>query len=601
MATGAENSLCSCGSGLPSVACCSLKMAGLRPAEPTPENQTRLEALRDARKQANQAAATDLSIVILTEQPTLLDALSTLFLIRRDQANRTAALALIRRAAALAPREPRYAKYLIEELGEQKAWRQAEASARRTVRLNPNSALAHLLLGQVFTQLFRYEEGEFHVRRALALGEVRAPETLMTLAGNLRIQGKFDEARDLFDEVLARAPSAPRALLGRAQTEHVAGNSAAAEELLNRLTPPGENVPPAVISLKAQIALASGRPQDALELLARVSQVAGAERHYLRGQALDKLARYDEAFAAFGSANAEHVTMAGQSFNAARPRAIARTSRLFVADEGNNGLPAIGKAFGSQPLFIVGSPRSGTTMLEQSLSMHPNIIGGGELSSLMHAAAASARLLGSPARYPLSLTELWIADGREQLSLLRDHYLNSAKAKLSDLTAPWFTDKALTHELYLGFIHLLFPQSPIIRIVRHPLDVVVSNYANALPHGGFKGGVRDTADYCKLLLETAEATRQRNPDINILEVRYEDILEDQEGWTRKMLDFVGEPFDEACLRFHENKRYGRTVSQHQVREQINNRSKYRYRNYLKHLNPAIEVLQSEISRLGYEI
>ncbi len=80
-----------------------------------------------------------------------------------------------------------------------------------------------------------------------------------------------------------------------------------------------------------------------------------------------------------------------------------------------------------------------------------------------------------------------------------------------------------------------------------------------------------------------------------MQVRYEDILEDQEGWTRKILDFVGEPFDEACLRFHENKRYGRTVSHQQVREKINNKSKYRYRNYLKHLGPAIEVLEPEIT------
>ncbi len=104
-----------------------------------------------------------------------------------------------------------------------------------------------------------------------------------------------------------------------------------------------------------------------------------------------------------------------------------------------------------------------------------------------------------------------MGDQRDQAPLLRDHYLNNAKRSLSQAAAGWFTDKALTHELYLGFAHLLFPASPIIHIVRHPLDVVVSNYANGLPHGGFAGGVGEVAEYYKLLLETAEHSGRGQP------------------------------------------------------------------------------------------
>jgi hypothetical protein len=91
------------------------------------------------------------------------------------------------------------------------------------------------------------------------------------------------------------------------------------------------------------------------------------------------------------------------------------------------------------------------------------------------------------------------------------------------------------------------------------------------------------------------------PELNCMQVRYEDILEDQEHWMRVVLDFVGEPFDAACLQFHENKRHARTLSYQQVRERINSRSKNRYKNYLKHLGPAIEVLEPAITRLGYSI
>ncbi len=325
-----ENTLCSCGSGLPAIVCCSLTVAGLQPAEPNPRNKERLEALWDARRQADQAAATDLSIAILIEQPTILDALSLLFLIRRDQGNRTAALALIRRAAALAPLEPRYVRYLVEELLEQKAWGQAAAAARRAVRQNPNSALAHSLLGQVFTQLYRHGEGEFHLRRALALSKARTPSVLLALADNLRTQGNFDEARKLYNEVRARQPNAWMALLGQAEMEHLAGNFAAAEELLNQITASGYGLPFRAIRLRAALALDSGRPQEAIDILETATQVDMAARHYLHGQTLDKLGRYDEAFVAFNLANGQHVAIDGKPFNLAQPRTVAQMSRLFT-------------------------------------------------------------------------------------------------------------------------------------------------------------------------------------------------------------------------------------------------------------------------------
>jgi hypothetical protein len=102
-------------------------------------------------------------------------------------------------------------------------------------------------------------------------------------------------------------------------------------------------------------------------------------------------------------------------------------------------------------------------------------------------------------------------------------------------------------------------------------------------------------------LESAEHFRNMIPALRCIQVKYEDILDDQEHWTRAMLDFVGEPFERACLSFHENRRFARTLSYQQVRQKINNQSKYRYKNYLQHLGPAIEVLAPAIERLGYSI
>jgi hypothetical protein len=89
--------------------------------------------------------------------------------------------------------------------------------------------------------------------------------------------------------------------------------------------------------------------------------------------------------------------------------------------------------------------------------------------------------------------------------------------------------------------------------------------------------------------------------LRYLPIRYEDIVDDQEAATRRMLDFIGEPFDERCLAFHENRRYARTASYAQVTEQLYDRSRYRYRHYLKELAPAIAILEPVITRLGYPL
>ncbi len=596
--------LCTCGSGLAAEVCCSLDLRGLKPAEPTPENQERLTALAEARRGADLPAATELSLTILAEQPTVLDALAQLYLIRKTEGADTAALTLIRRAAALAPDEPRYGVYLVNELAAIKAWGRANAAARRLVRARPDSPLAHASMGEIFTQFRDLESGEHHFRRALTLSKQRSPDLLLKLAHNLQQQGQFDEARGLYREVLGRAPQFAPALIGLVDLER---NADALAEAAERLSDAEAMLGPSPVlsRAKARLALHQGECDAVLTLIEAVSSspdTRPAEDWYMQGQALDKLGRYDEAFAALQRANDLHESRAGQGFDLERARGLAKTAQVFTADEGANGLPVSTPAAGPQPLFVVGFPRSGTTMLEQSLSMHPDVSAGGELGCLPQTATACRRLLGSPSDYPVSLTELWIADQAHQVDLLRTHYLNSAKATIRPAPQTlWFTDKTLTHELFLGFACLLFPASPIIHIVRHPLDVMVSNYANALPHGGFKEGVKQVAEYYLTLLEAAEGAHARNGDIKYMQVRYEDILEDQEGWTRRILDFAGLPFDPACLDFHENKRYARTVSHQQVREKINTKSKARYRNYLKHLGPAIEVLGPAITRLGYAI
>jgi hypothetical protein len=164
-----------------------------------------------------------------------------------------------------------------------------------------------------------------------------------------------------------------------------------------------------------------------------------------------------------------------------------------------------------------------------------------------------------------------------------------------------FTDKMPLNETHLGLIALLFPEAPLIHVLRHPLDVVLSTFANDLTHGFNCAYELETAARHYLLVMDLVAHYRREMTLRYLPIRYEAIVEDQASALRQMLAFIGEPFDASCLDFHENRRYARTASYAQVAERLYDRSRYRYRHYLRHLDPVIPMLRPAIERLGYTI
>jgi hypothetical protein len=157
------------------------------------------------------------------------------------------------------------------------------------------------------------------------------------------------------------------------------------------------------------------------------------------------------------------------------------------------------------------------------------------------------------------------------------------------------------NETDLGLISMLFPRSPLLHLTRHPLDVVLSVFSNLLTHGFYCAyALESAARHYVLVMDLVDHYRNEL-DLRYMRVRYEDIVDDQEATIRRVMDFVGEAFDPGCLAFHENRRYARTASYAQVSERLYDRSRYRYRNYLPHLQPVIPILKPTIERLGYAI
>ena len=241
-------------------------------------------------------------------------------------------------------------------------------------------------------------------------------------------------------------------------------------------------------------------------------------------------------------------------------------------------------------------------MIEQTLSAHPVISAGDELPIVGELTGLIPRMLNSPLGYPEALTELWLGDQLEGLDNLRDYYLQRGR-QLGAIRkgARWFTDKMPLNETHLGLIALVFPQAPVIHLLRHPLDVVLSVFSNHLTHGFFCAyDLIGIARHYVLVMDLVEHYR-REMELRYLAVRYEDVIDRQETCVRQLLAFIGAPYDRRCLDFHENRRYARTASYAQVTERLYGRSRYRYRAYRKQLQPVIPILEPLIRRLGYAI
>jgi tetratricopeptide (TPR) repeat protein len=602
--------MCTCGSGLSAARCCALDLATLPPAGAAPlapELRAATERAGAAFRQGAPGEAAQLCLQVLEHAPGDIPALAVLYEVRHAAGQARAAEALAGRIVALDPNNfPATAAVALLLLA-RGALAEAERHARNAIRLAPENPQAHNLMGMILTEAHRPQVGEYHYRRVLALTPQRDPILLANLAWNLKTQGRTAEARALYRESVAAAPDILQTLMGWARLEEADRQFAVAAEVLDR----AEAIAPGNPSLRLTRAVLLGRTGEYEAALAVLDGIArttpdgelGPEELLAKGRLLDRMGQYDAAFAAFAAGKRKASALSGHAYLADRARDLAaRLAGFFTAGRLRLLPRATRRADSPQPLFILGFPRSGTTLVEQTLSAHPAISAGDELPTIDEIGALMPRMLDSPLRYPEALVELWMGDHHDDLGLLRDHYLRRARqlGAIDDARA-WFTDKMPLNETHLGLIALLFPASPLLHVLRHPLDVVLSVFSNQLTHGFFCGfDLVTAAQHYALVMELVERYRAEMT-LRYLPVHYEDLVAAQEPWVRRMLDFVGEPFDPACLAFHENRRYARTASYAQVTEPLYDRSVFRYRHYLRHLEPVIPILQPAIERMGYTL
>jgi tetratricopeptide (TPR) repeat protein len=596
--------LCACGSGLRSDRCCAFDWS-------TPPNAPRqtpeVEEARGALVGGNLARAEALLVTLLNQNPRHIVALGLLHDLRRAEGNRAAAEAVLARIVALEPNDLVATQTLALMQFERGAMAEAEVHARNAVRLAPTDPRSHNLMAMIMTEAQRPQVGEHHYRRVMELTGGGDAILLANLAWNLKNQGRMEESRALYEQSVGRDPNVFQTLFGWAKMEETDRNFARAGELLDAAERRSANNP----SISLARAVLKGRVREYEEAVGLLDDLErgrggaglGPVEWSEKGLLLDKMGRADEAFLAFREAKRTLREATGLAYMEEAARNQAERLAAFFTAARLSILPrASVRAASAQPIFIVGFPRSGTTMVEQTLTAHPKISAGDELPTINEITNILPRMLNSPLAYPEAFADLWLGDQAEALDNLRDYYLQRAR-QLGAIGkgAAWFTDKMPLNEMHLGLIGLIFPEAPIIHLLRHPLDVVLSVFSNHLTHGFYCAYDLETiARHYVLVMELVERYRGEMT-LRYLPVRYEDIVEDQEANVRKMLAFVGAPFDRRCLAFHENRRYARTASYAQVTEKLYDRSRFRYRAYVEHLAPVIPILEPMIERLGYSI
>jgi tetratricopeptide (TPR) repeat protein len=327
------------------------------------------------------------------------------------------------------------------------------------------------------------------------------------------------------------------------------------------------------------------REIETMRAAERSERAAPADRYHLcfaLGKALEDRGEFQEAFACYSRGNAlkrEEVGYRPERLEAefARQREICR-SELF---QSRSGLGCRAQ----DPIFIVGLPRAGSTLLEQVLASHSQVDGTFELPNIL---ALVHRLRGRrPAqdpRYPAVLADL----GAAELQRLGQRYLDDTRMHRQG--APFFTDKMPNNFRHLGLIHLILPDARIIDARRHPMACCVSAFKQLFAEGQeFSYSLEDLGRYYRGYVELMDHWQDVLPG-RILRVDHEAVVADLEGEVRRILEFLGLPFEPACLEFHKTKRSVRTASSEQVRRPLYDSALEHWRHYELWLGPLRTAL-----------
>ena len=292
--------------------------------------------------------------------------------------------------------------------------------------------------------------------------------------------------------------------------------------------------------------------------------------HFALGKMFDDSAQYEKAFEHFLKANQykrKRVRFNAEHYKGWSARFLDVFTREFFDQHANMGDAS------ELPVFIVGMPRSGTTLVEQILASHPQVHGADELTTIFDITCALEQRNSGAQTYPGIISTL----DASAFTWGARHYLD--KLRSIDDQAVRITDKMPTNFFHLGLIAVMLPHARIIHCRRDAMDVCLSNFVQMFAEGHYYSyDLSDIAAYYRGYEQVMAHWREVLP-IRMYEVQYEELIDDQERISRELVDYLGLAWDDRCLAFHETKRAVRTASNWQVRQPIYKNARKRWKNY----------------------
>ena len=458
--------------------------------------------------------------------------------------------------------------------------RRAEALERfeRAVAAKPGSAEAEMHLGLGLSAVDRNDEAIPHLERALAL-RANFPEAELNLGRALLTEERQSEALDRFERAIALKPDFVEAIEQLGATLQEVGRIEDGRLSLERAVTINPKRPQAYLYLANSAKVATGDPLVAtLEAFLRdqrsMTEDDRIHLHFALGKALGDIGRNERSFRHYLEANA----LRRRQFDYDEARILGRNDRIravFTPDLmkrlGGNGDPS------SAPIFIIGMPRSGSTLVEQILASHPKVFARGERMDF----ARSVRAIGLDEllnHYPEPVPTLDAAKlGRMYLARVEASRTAASADRLQPATER-FTDKVLANFVFAGLIHLALPNARIIHTMRDPIDTCLSCFS-ILFFGNqpYTFELGELGRYYRSYVALMDHWRAVLPPGVMLDVRYDETVNDLETQARRIVAHCGLDWDDRCLSFHETERPVRTASVLQVRQPLYRSSLRRWR------------------------
>jgi tetratricopeptide (TPR) repeat protein len=457
----------------------------------------------------------------------------------------------------------------------------------RCLELAPGFAAARHNYAIVLQRLGRTAEALTEADRLLS-GDPRNPGLRALKAAAMARLGEYGQAIDLYEAVIADYPQQARLWMSYGHAVKTAGQQASSIEAYRRSITLEPSLGEAYWSL-ANLKTYRFTESEVAAIREQLARPGLGEEdrwhfHFALGKALEDAGDYGGSFDHYAEGNRLRRKRLGydprETTDGVR-RTIRLFSREFFEKHSGSGCPD------PDPIFVVGLPRAGSTLVEQILSSHPRVEGTMELPDLL----GLARELGGRtkrsevSKYPEILAQ---ADAAE-LRALGERYL--AQTRIQRKTnAPFFVDKMPNNWAHVGFIHLILPNARIIDARRHPISCCFSGFKQHFARGqGFTYSLEELGryyrDYVRLMAHFDAVLPGR-----VHRVIYERMVEDTETEVRRLLEYCGLEFDERCLRFHETERAVRTASSEQVRSPIYRDGVDRWRQYRPWLGPLERAL-----------